>query len=87
MLRLSQGHWLNLDQIVEVCEQKHTLVVVCTPVLPNEMDVLETYTLYLMGEERDSLLAWLAHHGQVWSVSRPADNDNPFEESTDEPAD
>lgn len=73
MLRLSQGHWLNLDEIVSVHDEPPLLVVACKHSMTH---------LRLKGEKRDSLLAWLAHHGQVWSVSRP-EYDNPFEETTE----
>jgi hypothetical protein len=74
MLRLSQGHWLNLDVIVEVCEQHAMLVVVCTPTIPDENGTLSPYNLYLMGEERERLLAWLNHTGPV-IYTRPASSD------------
>lgn len=82
MLRLSQGHWLNLDTIVAVRDQGHRLVVSLTPAgYDPTTEGLLLCERYLTGEERERLLAWLATHSAYVSVPR-ADNDDepPFDE-------
>lgn len=59
MLRLSQGHWLNLDRIVEIYEAGDRLCIVCAALALNEHNHPDTYTLYLGDEERNVVLAWL----------------------------
>ena len=77
MLRLSQGHWLNLEQIVEVYEERHALTVVCAAMALNEDNHPDTYTLYLMEEERLTLLAWLAQHSACTHIPRAHNDDEP----------
>lgn len=81
MLRLSQGHWLNLETLVEVREMYEPvhLLVACAVSSVDDNDVPQPYTLYLMGEERERLLAWLAHHSAYVDMPR-ADNDDENDE-------
>ena len=75
MLRLSQGHWLNLDTIVEVADQHTRLVVECATAIEDEHGHYVPYSLHLTGEERERLLAWLNTHSVYMSTPR-ADNDD-----------
>ena len=74
MLQLSQGHWLNLDRIVEVRDQPMRLVVVLTPAYGDDTAGLVCLERHLLGAERERLLAWLTTHSAYGSVPR-ADND------------
>ena len=77
MLRLSQGHWLNLDSISEVLtSHDNHLVVLCWG----------ENSVRLQDAERDCLLAWLASQSQVWNVgTAPANDACPGAPSGDEP--
>jgi hypothetical protein len=77
MLRLSQSHWLNLEQIIYVEDQTTSLEVTCNFGVANAFGHLEAYTVYLLGEERERLLAWLAHHTSVMPMLRPDNDDEP----------
>jgi hypothetical protein len=75
MLRLSQGHWLNLEQLVAVQDHGHQLVVTLTPAGYDQEEGLIMGERVLKGEERERLLAWLATHSAYVSTPR-ADNDD-----------
>lgn len=77
MLRLSQGHWLNLERLVEVVDHggNGTPLAVSLAAVAVTSEGLDTYMLFLHGEDRERLLAWLATHS-VYMSPPLADNDD-----------
>jgi hypothetical protein len=77
MLRLSQGHWLNLEQLVEVVDHggDGAPLTVSLAAVAVTSEGLDTYMLFLHGEERERLLTWLETHSAYVSMPR-ADNDD-----------